>query len=190
MEIVKLYELSASSEATPRFFWTGDDARSPVVDVDATETPGTRNRVARSLTAANLGDFDRSRRAILAGTYTLSVECRIAASHVLEGCPPCDRPHGHTWTVRAHWRYGALDAAGMGANFHDLRDALERRVRAAFDHRHLNDVSPFDRIAPTAENLARVAFEALRQDSAAGVVAVLARVEVWEGPESCAAYEA
>ena len=75
----------------------------------------------------------------MSGLFTVSVECRLAASHVLPGCPPCDRLHGHTWTVRAHWAFTDLDGDGMGANFHALKDVLQEQVRSRYDHRHLND---------------------------------------------------
>jgi 6-pyruvoyltetrahydropterin/6-carboxytetrahydropterin synthase len=122
-------------------------------------------------------------------TFTLSVQCRLASSHVLDGCPPCDRLHGHTWTVRVFWVYRALDEHGMGANFRDLKDVLRREVHDRFDHRHLNDIPPFDTVPPTAENLAREVFALLRERFNPGVRGRLARVEVWEGPEACAAYE-
>ncbi len=124
----------------------------------------------------------------MSGVFTLSVECKISASHVLPGCPPCDRMHGHTWTVRAHWDFTALDASGMGVNFHDLKGALRLQVRDRFDHRHLNDIPPFDDIPATAENLAKEVFGLLSASFDAGDAGRLARVEVWEGPESCAAY--
>lgn len=124
----------------------------------------------------------------MTGIFTLSVQCRLASSHVLEGCPPCDRMHGHTWTVRAFWEFTGLDAHGMGANFRDLKDVLRREVHERFDHRHLNDIAPFDRVSPTAENLAREVFGLLREKYALGPHGRLARVEVWEGPEACAAY--
>jgi len=125
----------------------------------------------------------------MTGTFTLSVQCRLASSHVLEGCPPCDRMHGHTWTVHAFWEFAGLDQHGMGANFRDLKAVLRREVHDRFDHRHLNDIAPFDRVPPTAENLAREVFVLLREKYQPGPRGKLARVEVWEGPEACAAYE-
>jgi len=120
--------------------------------------------------------------------FTLSVECRLAASHILAGCPPCDRLHGHTWTIRAFWIFSELDERGMGANFRDLRGALDEHVHVPFDHRHLNDVPPFDAVAPTAENLAREVFRRLAGAVDTSDRGSLSRVEVWEGPESCVAY--
>ena len=125
----------------------------------------------------------------MSGVFTLSVECRLAASHILPGCPPCDRMHGHTWTVRAHWEFPQLDDQGMGANFRDLRQVLREQIHARYDHRHLNDIPPFDEIPATAENLARQVYRELESSYKPGSSGRLAKVEVWEGPESCASYE-
>jgi len=125
----------------------------------------------------------------LSPKFTLSVECRLASSHILPGCPPCDRLHGHTWTVRAFWSFAELDENGMGANFRDLKQVLRSDVHDRYDHRHLNELAPFDRVVPTAENLAREVFRILQERMGPGRGGRLARVEVWEGPEACAAYE-
>ena len=77
----------------------------------------------------------------------------------------------------------------MGANFRDLKDVLRREVHDRYDHRHLNDLPPFDRVPPTAENLAREVFRLLAKNPDVSPRGRLARVEVWEGPEACAAYE-
>lgn len=125
----------------------------------------------------------------MSGVFTLSVECRLSASHVLSGCPPCDRLHGHTWRVRANWVFSGLNGEGKGTDFHVLREVLERAVRQRYDHRHLNDIPPFDKNPPTAENLAREIFRQLKADPIQGPDGRLARVEVWEGPDACAGYE-
>jgi len=91
--------------------------------------------------------------------------------------------------VRAHWKFSALDDRGMGINFRVLKEALRELVHTRYDHRHLNDIPPFDRVAPTAENLAREVFAILSSGFDAGPHGRVSRVEVWEGPDSCAAYE-
>ena len=77
----------------------------------------------------------------------------------------------------------------MGANFRDLKQALRSEVHDHYDHRHLNDIAPFDHVPPTAENLAREVFRILKERFSPGRNGRLMRVEVWEGPEACAAYE-
>jgi len=78
---------------------------------------------------------------------------------------------------------------GMGMNFRSLKAKLRELVHEKFDHRHLNDIPPFDDIAPTTEHLAREVYAILSDGVDAGANGGLSRVEVWEGPESCAAYE-
>jgi 6-pyruvoyltetrahydropterin/6-carboxytetrahydropterin synthase len=91
--------------------------------------------------------------------------------------------------VRAFWSFTDLDEHGMGTNFRDLKVLLGQEVHERYDHCHLNDIAPFDRVPPTAENLAREVFRILRDRMHANGRGRLVRVEVWEGPEACAAYE-
>lgn len=96
--------------------------------------------------------------------------------------------HGHTWTVRATWAFSQLDNSGMGMNFRELRSSLQTHIHAKYDHTHLNDVAPFNELQPTAENLARAFFDLLKQNVDSGGRGRLEKVEVWEGPEACAAW--
>ncbi len=125
----------------------------------------------------------------LSGFYTLSVENKLSVSHVLTDCPPCDTLHGHTWRVRAEWVFSGLDQGGMGVNFRLLKNVLREVIVDKYDHRHLNEISPFDRIPPTAENFAREIFTALKNGFDPGPKGRLARVELWEGPDAFAAYQ-
>lgn len=121
--------------------------------------------------------------------FVVSVECRFSASHTLPGCPPCDRLHGHTWKVRVSWAFSKLDGSGMGANFSTLKGVLESKIKRPFDHRHFNDTSPFDKMNPTAENIAKVFFLILKDGLDPGLGGRLERVEVWEGPDNSVSYE-
>jgi 6-pyruvoyltetrahydropterin/6-carboxytetrahydropterin synthase len=125
----------------------------------------------------------------VAEKYTIMVECSFSASHALPGCPPCDRVHGHTWKVRAKWAFYELDEAGMGADFSRLRAHLGKEIEQIYDHTHLNDVAPFNRIKPTAENLAKEFFRALKKGLNFRSQGKLEQVEVWEGPENAVSYE-
>lgn len=120
--------------------------------------------------------------------YTISVQCTFSASHTLPGCPPCDRLHGHTWTLRASWSFEKLGERGMGADFSTLKRLLEERVTGVYDHRHLNEVAPFDTVVPTAENLAREFYAILKEETGRMGGGVLEMVEVREGPENSVSY--
>lgn len=120
--------------------------------------------------------------------YEISRERVFAASHQLRGYSGrCERLHGHNWRVRIHLAAAALDAVGMVVDFHEL-DRVLGEVLAPFEHAHLNDVAPFDRINPSSENLARVIAEAVAgrlDDDRVRVV----RCEVWENDQSRASYQ-
>lgn len=126
----------------------------------------------------------------MAGTWTVSTEIGFSASHCLEGYEGmCSQVHGHNWTVRVYYEFESVDATGLTADFLELRAGLERIVLPRFDHCHLNGVPPFDRIAPTSENLAAEIFRLC----AAELVfegGRLAEVELWETPADMVRYRA
>jgi 6-pyruvoyltetrahydropterin/6-carboxytetrahydropterin synthase len=64
--------------------------------------------------------------------------------------------HGHNYVLEVSVE-GAPDAVtGMVLDLKELKDVLNREVVEPYDHRFLNyEVSPFDRVIPTAENIAR-----------------------------------
>ena len=123
------------------------------------------------------------------GRYSLSVSGHFSAAHTLADCPPCDRLHGHTWKVQATWIFSDLDNKGMGENFSVLKGALKSLILDRYDHAHLNELEPFTQADPTAENLAKAFFLILREQFDPGPSGTIQRVEVWEGENSCAAYE-
>jgi 6-pyruvoyltetrahydropterin/6-carboxytetrahydropterin synthase len=82
-----------------------------------------------------------------------------------------------------------LDDKGMGENFTILKGALRTLILERFDHTHLNELEPFTRQDPTAENLAKAFFLILKEHYNPGPNGAIHRVEVWEGEDSCAAYE-
>lgn len=122
-----------------------------------------------------------------ADMFVLSTEVTIAAAHYLAGhVGPCEKLHGHNYRIRLVVASSRLDPLGMGMDFADLKRLL-REITAPFDHRNLNEVPPFDRINPTAEHLARHLYlEAAKRLSPPMAVR---RVDVFETPTTCAAYE-
>lgn len=114
------------------------------------------------------------------GTYELTVKGHFDAAHHLYGYPgECRNLHGHTWDVEVTVASTELDEIGIVYDFKTLKGDLGR-VLGDYDHVLINEVEPFDRISPTAENLARVICERLQQvvDSRVRVTEVV----VWESP--------
>ncbi len=119
--------------------------------------------------------------------YTVTVTARFSAAHRLrEYQGNCERLHGHNWEVRLTAVAEQVDASGMVVDFRELRELLRNTV-APFDHTVLNETSPFDRINPTAENVARHVFDAVKQAGMTGTARIL-RVSVAESEGSWASY--
>ena len=116
--------------------------------------------------------------------YKLSVTKGFASAHCLrEYKGKCENTHGHNWKVRAAFCGTQLDKTGMLIDFTDLKAGLEK-IMAYLDHKFLNETPPFDKINPTAENIAAYIFEELKKAETA--TAKVAEVEVWESETSSA----
>jgi 6-pyruvoyltetrahydropterin/6-carboxytetrahydropterin synthase len=63
--------------------------------------------------------------------------------------------HGHNYVLEVTLEGAPDPVTGMVMDLKALKDLLEREVAGPYDHRFLNrEVPPFDRIIPTAENVA------------------------------------
>ncbi len=100
----------------------------------------------------------------------------------------CESLHGHNWKVRLQLKTQELDSLGMAIDFEEIKEALGTII-AKLDHQNLNEISPFDKINPTSENIARYIFEEASEILCTEKIN-LDRVMVWEKPSSCAIYKA
>jgi 6-pyruvoyltetrahydropterin/6-carboxytetrahydropterin synthase len=117
--------------------------------------------------------------------YQVSVIKGFSAAHALRGYKgKCERLHGHNWKVKVTLGSGKLDKTGMAMDFTDIKAVLGG-VLLKFDHCFLNETAPFDKINPTAENIARVIFEDMAGKLPKAVK--VHEVEVWESETSSAA---
>ena len=118
--------------------------------------------------------------------YILSVEREFDAAHYLRGYQGrCERLHGHRYRVMAHITAEKLDKTGMALDFTMLKKTLQE-VLEKYDHLCLNEVAPFKKINPSAENIAATVYKELRRRLPKGVM--LESVDVWESPEACATF--
>lgn len=115
--------------------------------------------------------------------YKISKQFAFSASHVLVGLSqehPCSRLHGHNYVVTVHLKSTELNAVGFVKDYREL-DNVKRYIDNTLDHRHLNDLFPFN---PTAENLAKYLYDVFKKD-----IPELYAVEVSETPKTTAVYE-
>jgi 6-pyruvoyltetrahydropterin/6-carboxytetrahydropterin synthase len=97
----------------------------------------------------------RFKMGIKKSVYKTFVDTSFSAAHQLEGYKgACGDLHGHTWRVRVEIETDSLDKIGMTLDFKDLKTKVDSVIKK-FDHCCLNQISPFDRENPTAENIAR-----------------------------------
>ncbi len=119
--------------------------------------------------------------------FEVSVDYSFAAGHALRDYKgKCENIHGHNYKVRVTVQGENLDSSGLLIDFIDLRQAVKSIVDR-FDHQFLNDVSPFDRLNPSAENIARYFSQEL-EPQVKHNGARLQAVTVWETDNSFATY--
>jgi len=112
--------------------------------------------------------------------YVVSTEISFSASHSLRGYNgECSRIHGHNWTLRVYYEFEALNDIGLTIDYGQLRESLENVVCSRFDHQHINNVPPFDKLNPTSENLAREIFKLCREHVQVDGGRLI-EVELWE----------
>ncbi len=117
--------------------------------------------------------------------YYISVESHFDAAHFLRGYGgKCENLHGHRYKVAVKLASTELNEIGLAYDFTDLKSII-KPLLVRYDHTLLNDVPPFDKLNPSAENIARVIFDELNPKVEG---AKLESVTVWESPESFAEY--
>ena len=119
--------------------------------------------------------------------YEISVEKHFDAAHFLRGYKgKCEAMHGHRYRVVAKVRADKLDDIGLAYDFTELKKHLND-ILSRFDHTCLNDVPPFDKINPSAENIAATIYDELKSKLVAAPI-ILTCVEAWESPQTGVAY--
>ena len=119
--------------------------------------------------------------------YEISVEQEFDAAHALRGYQgKCENLHGHRYRVAITIKASQLNEIGLAYDFTLLKKQAAE-VLDRLDHTFLNDTSPFDKINPSAENIAATIYSEMKSKLTGSPVS-LARVEVWESPTSRAEY--
>lgn len=113
--------------------------------------------------------------------YTVTSQSCFSAAHFLRNYNgSCENIHGHNWKIEVSVSSSTLDEQGFVIDFLKLCDHIEE-AKAKFDHTNINDVPPFDKVNPTAENICKHLYEMidekvkdLRED------AYVSGIKVWE----------
>lgn len=115
--------------------------------------------------------------------YEIAIEDTFDSAHCLrdyEGT--CSRLHGHTYRVRAAFRFASLEDSGLAFDFRKAKEVL-REVLDYLDHKYINDLPEFSVQNPSAEAIAKLIYDRVKEP-----VPNTYSVSVWETPTSCATY--
>ncbi|HEV2426053.1 MAG TPA: 6-carboxytetrahydropterin synthase QueD [Terriglobia bacterium] len=119
--------------------------------------------------------------------FEVSIDYSFSAAHALRDYKgKTENTHGHNFKLRVTIEGRELDSTGLLVDFIDLRDSVKSIVDR-LDHRFLNETEPFDRLNPSAENIARYVCDRL-ESQANQNGARLQAVTVWETDTSFATY--
>jgi 6-pyruvoyltetrahydropterin/6-carboxytetrahydropterin synthase len=119
--------------------------------------------------------------------YEITVEKHFEAAHYLRGYQgKCENVHGHRYKVVVKIGAEKVNEIGLAYDFMDLKRYL-KEILDRYDHACLNDIKPFDKINPSAENIASTIYKELKKKLAKDPVTLKA-VEAWESPEQGVSY--
>ena len=125
--------------------------------------------------------------------YTVNQTCYFSAAHILRGYPAaCERLHGHNYKVIIEVCSGNLNALGMVMDYYDI-DKIAKKYISKIDHQYLNDITPFDKINPTAENISAWLYNNMADDITSlknnNNQATLKSITIWETDHNFVKYE-
>ncbi len=110
--------------------------------------------------------------------YYLSIDTVLSAAHFLEGYEgDCAKIHGHNWKIRITVKTNKLDKVGMGLDFKAIKDC-SWQVLGKYDHHCLNEIAPFNKINPTAENLAKFLYDEITRLLPESIA--MHKISLWE----------
>jgi 6-pyruvoyltetrahydropterin/6-carboxytetrahydropterin synthase len=122
------------------------------------------------------------------GVYRVSKQLWFCAAHQVRLSESrCEALHGHNYRVLVHAEAEKLDEVSYVLDFAALKQAAVEAT-GRFDHQNLNEVEPFTKLNPTAEELARYLCEELARRFDDGRVRIH-KVEVFETDNNRAEYE-
>lgn len=119
--------------------------------------------------------------------YEILIKGDFSSAHNLRGYKgKCEALHGHSWKVEARFEKSTLNNIGISVDFVILKARL-KDILKKLDHAYLNKLDIFKKQNPSAENIARIIYQKLK-DSVKEKGLILKSVSVWESESSCATY--
>lgn len=125
--------------------------------------------------------------------YTIRTEGEFESAHAIrdyietEPGKFIDEPiHGHTWKIEAFVTSETINQrTGFAVDFLDIKKKIDELCKC-LDHNLINEISPFDKINPSTENISKWFFKNINEAIPKG--SHLSKVIVWEGPHNYVIY--
>ena len=119
--------------------------------------------------------------------YEVIITTKFSAAHRLRGYDgEFERLHGHNWSASVMVEAKELDGMEVGIDFVALKKKTDE-ILSRLDYQNINEVSPFDKLNPSAENIAKWLYDNLSKEMNTENAKVK-RVQINETEDSGAAY--
>ena len=119
--------------------------------------------------------------------FVIRVESSFEAAHNLREYYGKPEPlHGHSWKVEVKIESSNLDDEAISVDYVKVKKALDVLTKK-LDYTYINEVSPFNKINPSSENIAKWFYGNLNRKELLGK-GKLAEIIIWEGPLNHVAY--
>lgn len=120
--------------------------------------------------------------------FEITIEETFAAGHALRNYRgKCENVHGHNYRCQVQVEGEDLDEIGLLVDFVELKKVVHS-VLDRMDHQWLNDWPPFDKLNPSAENMAKFIYDEVSSALTQRRGVKLGWVRLWETDTSSAIY--
>jgi 6-pyruvoyltetrahydropterin/6-carboxytetrahydropterin synthase len=120
--------------------------------------------------------------------FEITIEETFAAGHALRNYHgKCENVHGHNYRCQVMVEGAELDDIGLLVDFVELKKVVHG-VLDRMDHQWLNDFPPFDKLNPSAENMAKFIYDEVAGSLKPRPGVKVAWVKLWETDTASAVY--
>ena len=119
--------------------------------------------------------------------YEVTIIKSFSAAHLLAQIGgKCEELHGHNFRVEVTVTAPDLNESGLLIDFRAVKKWLNV-ILDQMDHKHLNELSYFAGINPSAENIAKFIYAQMELQAKETQVRI-ARIKVWESENAAVTY--
>jgi 6-pyruvoyltetrahydropterin/6-carboxytetrahydropterin synthase len=120
--------------------------------------------------------------------FEITIEETFAAGHALRNYRgKCENVHGHNYRCQVQVEGGKLDDIGLLVDFVELKKVVHS-VLDRMDHQWLNEWPPFDKLNPSAENMAKFIYDEVTAGLTPRAGVKIGWVKLWETDTASALY--